>query len=142
MEAIVEKLLKKYGDPTLKRVKKDVKVFVLSNRYGLHTCEMHKLVANKLAKLSVANREQIRDIGSYNIRRKRNNPNEWSVHSWAAAIDINSSDNGMGATKLQLIKNKFFLPDNFIEEMESLGFEAGARWKSPDRMHFQLKDVN
>jgi len=107
---------------------------------GIHVWT-HKLIAQKISKLSQRHAAMIHTAGSFCVRKKRGS-DEWSVHSWGAAIDINEADNSMGVPKKILAARKYFLPDSFIDEMVSLGFVVllNSKGENYDRMHFQLKE--
>lgn len=71
--------------------------------------------------------------GCWNIRMKRGG-NTWSLHSWAIAIDVNASENGLN------MKPK--LSAGFVKCFTDAGFDWGGFWKSPiDGMHFQLAKI-
>jgi hypothetical protein len=56
-----------------------------------------------------------------------------SIHSWACAIDVNASENGLG-------KNPILSPV-FVKCFTDAGMEWGGKWKRPDGMHFQLAKI-
>lgn len=53
-----------------------------------------------------------------------------STHSWACAIDVNASENGLG--------QKPKLSAKFVKCFMDAGMEWGGGWSRPDGMHFQL----
>jgi hypothetical protein len=74
---------------------------------------------------------QINDLGGYNDRDIRNQPGKKSIHSYAAALDINSATNPLGS---QL---KTDMPGNIGQIASNLGLGWGGGWKSvKDAMHF------
>lgn len=67
--------------------------------------------------------------GCFNIRKKRG-LKSWSLHSWAIAIDINASRNGLGQTPS--------MDRRLVQCFLDAGFDWGGEWTRPDGMHFQL----
>lgn len=67
--------------------------------------------------------------GCWNIRKMKGS-NSLSVHSWGLAVDFNAAENPFGGPVT--------FSDGFIECFADAGFEAGALWRTPDGMHFQL----
>lgn len=70
--------------------------------------------------------------GCFNIRKMRG-LNEWSIHSWALAIDVNAATNGLG--------QKPTLSWTFVKCFTDAGFDWGGTWTRRDGMHFQLAKV-
>lgn len=66
--------------------------------------------------------------GCYCYRQKRMEK-ELSVHSWAAAIDIDPNGNPFG--------KKGSMDERIVEIFENEGWQWGGRWKKPDPMHFE-----
>lgn len=69
--------------------------------------------------------------GCFNIRQARG-LNSWSLHSWAIAVDVNASENGLNQTPK--------LSSGFVACFTDAGFDWGGHWKRKDGMHFQLKE--
>jgi hypothetical protein len=70
--------------------------------------------------------------GCFNIRKKKASSTA-SLHSWGYAIDINAAWNRYGyAPTMQM---------SLVRCFESAGFEWGGHWKTPDGMHFQLREL-
>jgi hypothetical protein len=67
--------------------------------------------------------------GCFNIRRMKGG-SQMSVHSWALAVDFNAAENPFGG--------QVSFSDGLILCFAEAGFEAGALWRTPDGMHFQL----
>jgi hypothetical protein len=67
--------------------------------------------------------------GCWNIRRMSGGGG-LSVHSWGLAVDFNAAENPYGGD--------VNFSDDFIKCFADAGFEAGALWRTPDGMHFQL----
>jgi hypothetical protein len=70
--------------------------------------------------------------GCFNIRRKRG-LKSWSLHSWAIAIDINATRNGLGQTPS--------MDRRLVACFTDAGFDWGGIWTRPDGMHFQLANI-
>lgn len=70
--------------------------------------------------------------GCFNIRKKRGSSTP-SLHSWGVAIDVNAAWNKMGSQPT--------LSAEFVACFTDAGFDWGGTWKTPDGMHFQLKEV-
>jgi len=67
--------------------------------------------------------------GCFNIR-KMSSGRSYSVHSWGMAVDFNARENPYGGPVR--------FSDDLIRCFAESGFEAGALWRTPDGMHFQL----
>jgi hypothetical protein len=74
---------------------------------------------------------KVNTLSGYNPRDVRGKPGVPSVHSWGGALDINSSDNPMGA---DLTTN---MRADIVAKAKELGLGWGGDWKSrKDPMHF------
>lgn len=67
--------------------------------------------------------------GCFNIRKMKSG-RSYSVHSWGLAVDFNARENPYGGPVR--------FSDDLIRCFADAGFEAGALWRTPDGMHFQL----
>lgn len=70
--------------------------------------------------------------GCFCIRQMRGSKS-MSLHSWGVAVDVNAATNQMGKTPT--------LSKEFVACFTDAGLEWGGNWKTPDGMHFQLKEV-
>jgi hypothetical protein len=66
--------------------------------------------------------------GCYCFRQRRTSQS-LSIHSWAAAIDLNPAANPLG--------KKGIMPPEVVDIFEGAGWTWGGRWKYPDPMHFE-----
>jgi hypothetical protein len=69
--------------------------------------------------------------GCYCLRKMRNGQ-QYSLHSWAVAIDINASTN-------QLNNDDGDISLDLVKCFKESGFDWGGDFKNKDMMHFQLK---
>ncbi|WP_308364840.1 MULTISPECIES: M15 family metallopeptidase [unclassified Microbulbifer] len=67
--------------------------------------------------------------GSHNIRATRGTTT-WSAHSWALAIDINMTGNGLGQTPT--------MSQEFVKCFTDAGFFWGGNYSRKDGMHFTI----
>ena len=73
----------------------------------------------------------VRTCACWAPRHKMHDPARGlSTHSWAAAVDINASTNGVGSVG--------DLDSGIVSAFESLSWVWGGRWRPSDPMHFQL----
>lgn len=68
--------------------------------------------------------------GCYELRMIRDSLTNFSVHSWAAAIDLNAKENPL--------KGKISWSNEFLAVMREY-VDCGADFKRVDGMHFELK---
>jgi hypothetical protein len=114
----------------------------------VHKMRCHKLVADKFLNvfnelMRVYGYNKIKELGidlfggCFNFRKMRA-ANDWSTHSWAIAIDLDPSRNGMNTkiTKAQFSKPEY---KQMIEIFKKHGFEWGGDLWEKDCMHFQIK---
>jgi hypothetical protein len=100
----------------------------------------HRLVAPKFQQAfkNVIDRGlagQIKTFGGCLNKRKVRGGNEWSMHSWGIAIDINVQWNQFG-------QKNFQMSEELAKCFEDVGFVWGGRWTGwPDAMHFQYATV-
>lgn len=80
--------------------------------------------------------------GCFNIRKKRGG-DSYSLHSWGLAVDLNSSHNQFRKSYEQLVREgKTPFSNGFLQCFRDAGFECGGDWvNTPDRMHFQIKEL-
>jgi hypothetical protein len=76
--------------------------------------------------------------GTYNCR-KIAGTDQWSLHSYGIAIDLNPSKNPYGKP----LRHDF--PQEFLDGVDSIitstgqrAFKWGGRWNTPDAMHFEI----
>ena len=100
--------------------------------------QMHRLVAPLFEHclgeaIKRSPKYRIRMLGGYSPRHMRHDPKmPLSIHSWAAAFDVNWDKNPMGS---KLITD---LPPEFIAAFTEQGWNWGGSWKGiKDAMHFQ-----
>lgn len=70
--------------------------------------------------------------GCFNIRPTRGG-SSWSLHSWGIAVDVNAFSNPFGKTPT--------MSRGMVECFTDAGFDWGGTWRTPDGMHFQLKEI-
>ena len=86
------------------------------------------MILTKIASAGLGSK--ITQFGCYCPRHQLNNPkNPLSIHSWAAAVDINWNDNPLGKPGN--------MDPSIVQAFESFGWIWGGRWRNLDAMHFQ-----
>jgi len=68
--------------------------------------------------------------GCYQLRAKVANAGSYSMHAWGLAVDLNAGENGYN--------KPVRLSEGFIKCFTNCHIIAGAYWKTPDGMHFEL----
>lgn len=73
--------------------------------------------------------------GCFNIRliRGSSDPDDWSLHSWGIAIDINAAWNALGKIPQ--------MSPELVKCFTEAGFHWGGAWRRKDGMHFQLARI-
>jgi hypothetical protein len=75
--------------------------------------------------------QEIKQFGCFAPRHKMHNRNNGlSIHTWAAAVDINWATNGVGT--------KGDLDPGIVQAFTEFGWIWGGNWRMSDPMHFQL----
>lgn len=112
-------------------------IFVHGNWFGF-IC--HRLVASKfqLAFKNIVNRglaDKVKTFGGCLNKRQMRGGIDWSMHSWAIAIDLNAQWN-------KFKQKNFEMGEDVAKCFEDVGFVWGGRWAdSPDAMHFQYATI-
>ncbi len=129
--------LKKYGVPELEndmilwKVPQEYKFNVFPRRIYMNKDLKNPLItALELIKIRRLGHLIKSYDGCFNIRKSKGG-NNYSLHSWGVAIDINAKTNGYGKEPLM----DCLLVNCFLEA----GFVWGGAWKIKDGMHFELK---
>jgi len=144
-----QQALKKYGDPTLEKnmviwdIPSELEIGMIPKKIYCNK-DMVKPLSQAFKNLIATGKvnELYAWDGCFNIRKKRG-LTSMSLHSWGIAIDINSSDNPLGKTYEELLKEgKKPFTEGFLQCFRESGFDCGGDWKNrPDRMHFQLNKL-
>jgi len=92
---------------------------------------MHPFLRKALTNLKNKNLiSELKEFGGcHNIRSSRGSTT-WSAHSWALAIDLNMTGNGMGETPK--------LSTEFVKCFTDAGFGWGGYYGTKDGMHFTI----
>lgn len=133
--------LKKYGEPsrsnafmTLWDVPSDLEIGVIPKRIYCNR-DLVKPLQNAFINLisrGYAESELLTWDGCFNIRQMTGGTG-YSLHSWGIAVDVNAFENGYGKTPK--------LSSGFVECFTDAGFDWGGEWRTPDGMHFQIKQL-
>ena len=153
-----DELIKKYGDPTLDKMKFinsfmilwdipndiNLKIPVLPNKIYINK-DFAPILENVFRKLIEKNlHTEIKTYdGCFNIRKMRGS-NKPSRHSWGIAIDFNAFENPYKKVPkgyLTEYRKRFIKwSDAFLNVWREQGCECGADWVSVvDGMHFEPK---
>lgn len=144
-------IIKKYGQPGdtgnftsidlpyPMRIAWDTSVVV--NKITVHKLEAARLRSIFVEILQVYGLEKIKALGidlfggCYNFRKMRGG-NDWSTHSWAAAIDLDPARNPLKATSKTA---RFARPEYkpMIDIFYKHGWYSLGREKNYDYMHYQ-----
>lgn len=73
---------------------------------------------------------ELKEFGGCLAIRGSRGSDSWSAHSWALAIDLNMTGNGLGETPT--------LAAEFVKCFTDAGFGWGGYYSRPDGMHFTL----
>jgi len=129
---------------------KDVEAALVRVRIGGKTVLVHRKIAEPLRRVAERiDRAMKHDPslarffeslgGTFNWR-KIAGTDELSMHSWAIAIDLDTSraNYWRNATEQPLVwKNRY--PQAIVDAFESEGFAWGGRWYHYDTMHFEYR---
>jgi hypothetical protein len=141
--------LKKYEDPTLEKgmvvwdVPTSLEIGVIPKKIY---CNKDLVLPLQQAFKNLIDTGCVAELktwdGCFNIRKKRG-LSSMSLHSWGLAIDVNSSDNQLGKSYDQLVKEgKKPFSEGFLQCFRDAGFDCGGDWKRrPDRMHMQISKI-
>jgi len=92
---------------------------------------MHSFLLKALTNLKNSNLlAELKEFGGSHSIRATRGTTRWSAHSWALAIDLNMSENGLGATPK--------LSSAFVKCFTDAGFGWGGNYKRKDGMHFTI----
>lgn len=73
--------------------------------------------------------------GCFNYRTKRGDSQELSIHSWGAALDLNSHEKDLQLGKVPSSLNPFVI--HVVPVLQSCGLVWGGAWHRQDGMHVQ-----
>ncbi len=145
-------IIKTYGDPGDTKNLTSIKLpypmkIAWDTKTTVNSMMVHKLAADSLSKifkeiLATYTLPEIQRLGidlfggSYNFRQMRGG-SDWSVHSWALAIDLDPSRNSLKATSktAQFAKPEY---KKMIDIFYKHGWYSLGREKNYDWMHFQF----
>ena len=138
--------LAKFGEPNARSpwlklwdVPADLEIGVIPKQLycNILIVDMLQMAFINMIERGYAESELLAFDGCFNIRRmKRKVPTEndpWSLHSWGLPIDINAFENQYGA--------KPIMSPGLVQCWTDAGWEWGGKWKIPDGMHMQPKNI-
>lgn len=136
--------LARYGDPVLERamilwdVPEHMEIGVIPKRIYCNQdlAVPLSLALDNLRSAGLASAIKTWD-GCFNIRKSKGhrlNRLTWSLHAWGLAVDIDAAWNRYGHPPT--------MDSRIVKCFERAGFEWGGRWKTPDGMHFQLREFD
>ncbi len=101
-----------------------------SHHVNVHVVDSLFEVLNEIEALGLAN--EIKQFACWAPRHKMHDPSRGlSLHSWAAAVDLNWETNGVGSGQGDL-------DPQIVHAFEKRGWVWGGRWRTSDPMHLQL----
>lgn len=153
MATTQQKLIQKYGDPTIERKTFEIlnlqlwdiplyyntMIPALPNRLYCHKDLINPLAIVFEQLCSSGLYREIRTFdGCFNVRLIRGSKKALSIHSWALAIDLNAADNPLNYSK-EKARSEGLKPfsDAFDEVFRSNGFTCGIDFNRKDGMHFE-----
>lgn len=140
-----QQCLDKFGDPyayepqlRLWDVPTDLEIGVIPKKIYCNVLIIQPLQTAFINLIARGYAERLKTYdGCWNIRQmkklKSKPTDPWSIHSWALAIDFDASLNPFGKTPTMDL--------GIVRCFEDAGFDWGGYWRTPDGMHFQLRNI-